>query len=161
EHAQVTTRLLAALLALVACAAHASPDCTPATLAHDAAPLGAIRARLAAVAVSEDTDVPIEARADLDALKDEGANVVARAVACLPVGRPPTPAEIQQALARLVPTTPNASYASDLQFEASQGTDARRLLFVVTRIDIPCGQDAVLSVFEPRGGRYRERLRWH
>ena len=143
---------------LLAAATAAAPDCSAAALARDAAPVAALRARLAAAAPRDDidTDVPESARADLDAYKDELGNLVARAVDCLPP-RAATE-EVERDVAKLLPDIEGKGYATSVEVAASRNDG---WLAVVTRSSIQCGEDAALAVFEPRGGRWQERLRWH
>lgn len=115
--------------------------------------------------------VPAEAQQAIAAMKDRLRDLVAAYMSC--AGHAPNAQQIERDLADLVPATTAAHrtvhthypiylsrYGDQLAFEARIFSAGRRLVSIVVRFQIPCGQDAALFILQQVDGAWKEALRW-
>lgn len=163
---------LSTALALAAQAAAAAETCAPQVLREAAAKLAAPGAVLqkALAAAEPDPDLAPPLRQALGRLKPAVAELVDAHLRCMPAGQAPD-------LAVLAATLHTAANGVDVgkgngngnsdaagentlfRFEPAFIAEAGWLA-VVAGIGIPCGSDAQLLLYAPRGGRWQRLLRW-
>ena len=124
-----------------------------------------------------DTNVPPAAQAGLAQLKDALARAADAEVAC--AGAAADPVQLQSRLAAALKANPpepgentvqqkddhrfdeaSGGYGHNLRVKASRPAGSPALLEIEYRINIECGNDALLLVYEQRDGVWRQALRW-
>ena len=161
---QIRTALLAltVLLAAVApCSAQA--QCVRGDMAaHLAVQIEKTQAFLLSVRVKDDdaTQVPKTAQPAITALKDLIAGFVDLYMACAPAGT--STATVMHDLGGLRRQTSQSSavnvYGDRLHFAVKQ--HAPDVVAIVTTFDVPCGDDAMLLVYQRNNEGWRRVLRW-
>ncbi len=168
--------LVLALLAVIPCSAQT--PCAPAQLSDAANRVHRIQEGLKQVKVEEmDTNVPAEARDLITQLKD-ALSCTADAVLA---GAAPSvdPVELQQRLAHVLSANPPqpprdavvpkddhrfdealGSYGHNLRVQVTRPVTVAGLIEVEFSLNIECGQDYLLLIYELGNGAWRRRTRW-
>lgn len=168
-------RLALLALAPVFIVCHAQDRCQPGDLRAAAARVLALQAKIEPVSIEQgQNDVPATVTGRIAELKDALRRVSDAALACAPSSL--SPLELQRQLSTVLhanvrePARTQAIAASQRQIAGLYGGElavavsrppaAPRLLMVEYSIDIHCGTDTLLLMYEAQHGAWRQRLRW-
>jgi len=149
------------------------PACSRDDIARAASAATSARAILLSAPIGPELgpSVPAEAQQAIAVLKDRIGDLVAAYMRC--AGAVPSARAIERDLSALATTTaldrgadrPQGAiqaspYGDGLTFEARRSIAGHGFVSIVARFQIPCGQDAVLSILQPVDGVWTETLRW-
>jgi hypothetical protein len=166
--ARLMTLVCLALLAATSAAMGREATCSIGALAAAAKRVDIARAALSALPVGDgfQTDVSPRARRGIAAMKARLGDFVDASMRCTPQVSDPT--AIDRQLSALAHASARADeppkeaglYGQELSFAAAKPADQPRLIAITASFQIECGSDAMLFVFAPDHGIWREALRW-
>jgi hypothetical protein len=155
------------LLGFLAGTASAGPRCSPERVESAGRAVKAARETLAAVPVGDmDTGVDAAAQRGIEALKDRLHDFIRAVMACAPASD--TPAALNALLAtRGAPVKPRTlhdiadfkdGHGQDLTYAAAAIPGHPGMIGIVATFGIECGDDSILTLYQRRGGRWRELI---